>query len=292
MGADQVREGTHEGCPYAYSRRGLETFLVMRIAILSDIHGNCVALDAVLADIRADEQEAVDGYWILGDLAAAGAQPLEVMERVLGLANVRFVRGNSERYLTTGERPLATPVEEVTELELLRDCIGILESFAWTAGAMAAAGHLPFMLGLPLEERLTLPDGSLVLLVHASPGKDDGSGFVPWYSDGEMSERLKGCDADLVFVGHTHWPQNCHLDGVHLVNPGSVGNPLIPSLRATYAVLEADEGGYRIEHRAVAYDRKLAERKAWEVQHPQAAFISSFLRGERVRTYGEPEVLR
>ena len=264
----------------------------MRIAILSDIHGNCVALDAVLADIGSDDQEAVAEYWILGDLAAAGAQPLEVMERVLGLDNARFVRGNSERYLTTGARPLATPVEDVTDLALLRDCIGILESFAWTAGAMAAGGHLPFMLDLPLEERLTLPNGSRVLLVHASPGRDDGNGFVPWYSDGEMSERLEGCDADLVCVGHTHWPQNFHLNGVHVVNPGSVGNPLIPSLRATYVILEADECGYRVEHRAVDYDRKLAEEKAWEVRHPQAEFISSFLRGERVRSWGEPEVLK
>ncbi len=148
------------------------------------------------------------------------------------------------------------------------------------------------MLDLPLEERLTLPNGSRVLLVHVSPGRDDGDGFVPWYSDEDMNERLNGCDADLVCVGHTHWPQNFHLNGAHVVNPGSVGNPLIPSLRATYAVLEADGHGYRVEHRAVAYDRELAERKAWEAQHPQAEFISSFLRGDRVRSWGDPEVLR
>ena len=264
----------------------------MRIAILSDIHGNCVALDAVLADIDSNEQKAVDEYWILGDLAAAGAQPLEVMERLADLTNARFVRGNSERYLTTGARPLATQVEELTDLSLLPAYVGVLESFAWTAGAMAAGGHLPFMLDLPLEQRLTLPDESRVLLVHASPGRDDGAGFVPRYSDEEMGARLSGCDADLVCVGHTHWPQSFHLNGVHVVNPGSVGNPLIPSLRATYAVLEADGNGYRVEHRAVDYDRGLAERKAWEVQHPQAEFISSFLRGERVRQWGEPEVLR
>ena len=107
-----------------------------------------------------------------------------------------------------------------------------------------------------------------------------------------MSGRLDGCDAALLLVGHTHWPQNFHLNGVNVVNPGSVGNPLIPSLRATYAILEADESGYRVEHRAVDDDRKLAERKAWEVRHPQATFISSFLHGDRVRPWGEPGVLR
>ena len=264
----------------------------MRIAILSDIHGNCVALDAALTDIESNVDGAVDEYWILGDLAAAGAQPLAVMERLNRLPNARFVRGNSERYLTTGARPLATPLEDVTDLSLLLACIGMLESFAWTAGAMAAGGHLPFMLDLPLELRLTLPDGRRVLLVHASPGKDDGDGFLPHYSDEAMSERLNGCDAELLFAGHTHWPQSFHLNGVHIVNPGSVGNPLIPSLRATYAILEADERGYRVEHRAVDYDRKLAERKVWEARHPQAEFIISFLRGERARPWGEPELLR
>ena len=90
----------------------------MRIAILSDIHGNCVALDAVLVDIEANIEGGVDGYWILGDMASAGAQPLEAVERLAGLTNARFVRGNSERYLLTGERPLATPIEELTDLSL------------------------------------------------------------------------------------------------------------------------------------------------------------------------------
>ena len=134
--------------PWSERQRRRPSF-IMRIAILSDIHGNCVALDAVLGDIRSDEQEPVDGYWILGDLVAAGAQPLEVMARLDELTDVRFVRGNSERYLTTGARPLVTPVEELTDLSLLRACIGILESFAWTAGAIAAGGPPTLYVGSP-----------------------------------------------------------------------------------------------------------------------------------------------
>ncbi len=292
----------------------------MRIAILSDIHGNCVALDAALADIKsqangvattnrhgADRRHlrpdsatgqranppdsGVDRYWILGDLTAIGAQPLAVLERLRDLPNARFVRGNAERYLTTGARPFPSQAEALADHTLLPLYVEVLESFAWTAGAMAASGHLPFLLDLPLEERLTLPDGSRALLVHASPGTDNGRGFLPHYSDEEMSERLDGCDADLVCVGHTHWPQNFHLNGKHVVNPGSIGNPLIPSLRATYAILEADESGYRVEHRAVDYDRQLAEQLLWEARHPAAAYISSFLRGERTRPWGEPDIL-
>ncbi|HEV2659453.1 MAG TPA: metallophosphoesterase, partial [Ktedonobacteraceae bacterium] len=75
----------------------------MRIALLSDIHGNTLALDAVLADIA--EQGEVDRYWILGDFSSLGYDPVGVLERITKLPNVSFVRGNHDRYTVTGERP-------------------------------------------------------------------------------------------------------------------------------------------------------------------------------------------
>ena len=96
----------------------------------------------------------------------SGAQPLAVMERLHGLPNALFVRGNSERYLATGTRPFPSQTEALADHSLLPFYVEVLESFAWTAGALAAAGYL-----------LTLPDVSRTLLVHASPGTDDGRGF-------------------------------------------------------------------------------------------------------------------
>lgn len=78
----------------------------MRLAIFSDIHGNPIALDAVLADIRA--RGGVDAYLVLGDLAAIGYDPVSVLERLVALPNVRFVRGNTDRYVVTDERPPPT----------------------------------------------------------------------------------------------------------------------------------------------------------------------------------------
>lgn len=75
----------------------------MRLALLSDIHGNSIALDAVLADIQ--KQGSVDGHWILGDFSALGHGPVDVLERVTALPNVSFTRGNTDRYIITGERP-------------------------------------------------------------------------------------------------------------------------------------------------------------------------------------------
>src|SRR5258707_15476906 len=75
----------------------------MRIALLSDIHGNPIALDAALADIEA--QGGVNTYWILGDFSALGYDPVGVLERVTKLPNAFFLRGNHDRYTVTGERP-------------------------------------------------------------------------------------------------------------------------------------------------------------------------------------------
>ncbi len=75
----------------------------MKNALLSDIHGNSVELDAVLEDIKS--QGDVDAYWILGDLVAIGPDPVGVLQRLSILPNARFIRGNTDRYVVTGDRP-------------------------------------------------------------------------------------------------------------------------------------------------------------------------------------------
>ena len=75
----------------------------MRIALLSDIHGNSIALDAVLTDI--EQRGGVDEHWVLGDIVALGPDPVGVLERLTVLPADVFVRGNTDRYVVTGERP-------------------------------------------------------------------------------------------------------------------------------------------------------------------------------------------
>jgi hypothetical protein len=74
----------------------------VRIGLISDIHGNVVALDAVLADCRAS---GVEHFWFLGDFAAIGPEPAAALERVTQLGNVQFTRGNTDRYVVSGEGP-------------------------------------------------------------------------------------------------------------------------------------------------------------------------------------------
>ena len=252
-----------------------------RIVILADVHGNTAALDAVLEDARRGGES--DAHLVLGDVAATGYDPAGSVERLAALPGVRFVIGNADRYALTGERPMRAPTLEDARGDpaLLAQLLQTARSFAWTAGALAASGWLDWLAGLPLEQRLPLPDGTRLLAVHASPGLDDGPGIPPGLADGELAGMLAGCGAELVCVGHTHRALDRSAGGVRVVNPGSVGLPLDGDRRPAYAVLEAGVEGYTIEHRRVEYDRERAIAALRRVRHPATDFIAGLLLGRR-----------
>jgi putative phosphoesterase len=250
----------------------------MRIALLADIHGNSIALDAVLADVAA--AGGVDGYWVLGDLVAIGHDPVGVMERLVALPAARFVRGNTDRYLLTGERPPPSAEDVRRDLSLVERYADVAANFAWTQGALAATGWLGWLSGLTLEMRFTLPDGRRFLGVHAAPGSDEEPDSRPTQSDEEMAAILAGCGADLVCVGHTHWPLDRHIGAIHLVNPGSVSTPMTSDRRASYALLDARPDGYQIELRRVEFDRQAVIEAVARLGHPGGHFITRLMRGE------------
>ncbi len=250
----------------------------MRIALLSDIHGNPLALDAVLADVEA--RGGADAYWVLGDFAALGYDPAGATERAAGLPNARFLRGNTDRYVTRGDRPPPSPDDVRHDPGLLDQFAQVAQSFAWTQGAVTATGWFEWLAVLPLEQRLTLPDGTRLLAVHAAPGTDDGPGIHPRLSDDELAALLAGCEADLIVVAHTHVPLDRTVAGVRAVNLGSVSNPLSGDLRASYALLDADGSGYRLEPRRVEYDRDAVIAAIERVRHPAAPHLVRFMRGK------------
>jgi predicted phosphodiesterase len=251
----------------------------MRLAILSDIHGNPLALDAVLADIQS--QGAVDAYLVLGDFAALGYDPVTPLEKVTALSHASFTRGNTDRYVVTGDLPVQ-PEQAREDPALLPQVIEAARSFSWTRGYLSAAGWLDWLANLPLEVRLTLPDGTRLLGVHASPGRDDGPGIGSKHSDGKLEQRLAGCEADLVIVGHTHVPLDRQVGRIRAINLGSISNPVTSGLQATYVLLDADEHGYDIQLRRVDYDREAVIKAIEQSHHPTPSFLIGFMRGERV----------
>ena len=250
----------------------------MRLALLSDVHGNPIALEAVLRDVA--RAGGVDAYWLLGDLVAIGHEPVVVLERLAALPEVRFVRGNTDRYVVTADRPPPTVDDAIADPLLIPRLVRVASSFAWTQGYVTGAGWLDFLASLPLEVRETLPDGTRLLAVHASPGRDDGTGLAEEMDDTALGRRLGRPEADLVVVGHTHRAFDRRVGGVRVVNLGSVSNPVRPDLRASYALLEAHASGCEFELRRVEYDHEAVVEAAQAVQHPAAEFIAAHQRGE------------
>ncbi len=250
----------------------------MKVALLADIHGNSIALNNVIEDIQSIG--GIDEYWFLGDYVAIGFDPVGILERISNLPNARFIRGNTDTYITTGELPWPKFADIDKDPALTQLHIHVARSFAWTTGAVGATGWLNWFRELSLDMSIDLPDGSRVLAVHAAPGTDDGMGISINTSDEELFELVSDVNANLVLVGHTHIPFDRNVKGIRVVNPGSVSNPFPPDLRASYAILEADESGYSIEHRRVDYDRNAVIKATQEVNHPAEEYILKFMKGE------------
>jgi predicted phosphodiesterase len=206
-----------------------------RIAVLYDIHGNLVALEAVLAEA---EQLGVSSYLLGGDYAAVGPWPRETAELLETLPAVVRIRGNVERWLL--EEPEAPP-----------------EAHALLTAAFEAARE---SLGAALVERLYgLPERAELdgmAICHGSPLSDIAS-FAPEPQAGEES-MLAGETGRTVLFGHSHQQfRRPGPNGTSLVNPGSVGAPLDRDTRAAWALYEDDE----IEFRRTEYDVERAASK-------------------------------
>jgi predicted phosphodiesterase len=203
------------------------------LALLYDIHGNLVALDEVLEDAEA---AGADAYLLGGDFASWSPWPRETIERLRGLPNTTWIRGNGERWLR--EPPVDRP--EVMAALQERD-----------SGLETDEGWL-YSLQSEFEQ-----DG--VLYVHGSPLSDVES-FPP--EPGEDDERmLNGVHDKTVVFGHSHQQfRRPGPNGTTLLNPGSAGMPLDGDVRAAYA-LRGDDGEF--EFRRVEYDVERAAQ-AWE----------------------------
>jgi predicted phosphodiesterase len=249
------------------------------LGLISDIHGNRLALEAVVADGTGN---GVHGWWVLGDLVAIGPDPVETLEILTDLPNVRFVRGNTDRYVVSGERPAPHAEDVERNPELLPLFLAVESSFAWTRDQMRH-GDIAWLAALPAVQRLILPDGTRLAGVHASPRSDDGTGITPDLPDHELESLLADADADVVCGGHTHQPTDRQIGLTRAINLGSVSNPITSDLRATYVIVDGDRHGHRIAHRRVSYDHDAVVDRLSQSSHPERDYIASFQRGEQVR---------
>lgn len=213
-----------------------------RIAVFADVHGNVPALEAVLADLAAQE---VDEVLVGGDLVGRGPQGCEVVRRIAE-TGWRSVRGNHEDYMLDFRRG------EVPEEWLFTQEWSAARWMAAELGEEEAAyiAELPFSL-----TSHAAPD---LRLVHGSP-LSYNEGLGPWLSDQQIEAHFNQVAEPLLVCGHTHRPLLRRFATGLVVNVGSVGLPFNGDRRAQYALFERDDSGsqeapWEVELRQVEYD--------------------------------------
>ena len=228
----------------------------MRYALISDIHANLPALEAVLEDIA--RQDAIDATCHLGDLVGYAPWPNEVVELLRERAIVG-VSGNYDSTVATDYKHCGCRYEDPHQEALSH------ESFAWTKAHVspatrAALGALPFRIDLrPMGGH---ESGPTVTLVHGTPTLNT----LYWTEDRPSSFRTKMAEiagaraGDVIAFGHTHVPWHAETSGIHFVNTGSVGRPKDGDWRAGYVVLDIEPGHVDVELIRVEYDVERAAR--------------------------------
>jgi predicted phosphodiesterase len=236
----------------------------MRYALLSDIHANLPALEAVLEDLR--ERRGVDAIYHLGDLVGYAPWPNEVVA-LLARSGIPGVAGNYDSTVATDYKHCGCRYEDPVQEALSH------ESYAWTRTHVSgetkrALGALPFRIDLlPLGGHQADPR---LVLVHGTPTLNT----VYWSADrsDEFCLKMAQCAGlragDAIAFNHTHIPWRREVAGIHFVNCGSVGRPKDGDWRAGYVLIEMGDRPLRVDFIRVAYDVERAARGILESELP------------------------
>ncbi|MBR6723397.1 metallophosphoesterase family protein [bacterium] len=217
----------------------------MRIAVLSDIHANVQALEAVMSDVV---NQGCEHVFCLGDIALAGPQPKEVVDYVMAQNTWTIIQGNTDKMIAQ----YGPEVIEFLEAQYpvmanaIADDVSILDD-----AHRAYLAQLPPILSFDVE-------GCTVLLTHGSP-RANNEDILPGMPLEIVEEIIEGTTEKLILCGHTHVPCGYQTNtNQTVVNVGSVGRPMTQEPKACYAIIDFSNGSFEVRHRFVTYDNVLA----------------------------------
>ncbi|MDN4526713.1 metallophosphoesterase family protein [Fictibacillus fluitans] len=238
----------------------------MKIAFISDIHGNAVALETVLQDVKG---KSVDQVVVLGDLCFRGPEPKRSLELVQAL-NTKVIKGNADEWVVRGigEGEVPSHVMDMMEKERL-----------WCYERLNPE-DIAYLQELPSD--LTLNSGPI--RVHAFHATPDSLFEVvtPAESEPVLKEKMMGKQAEFYVYGHIHKAYVKYLAGKCLANTGSVGLPFDGVPRASYLLLEVNETSYHTSIVRVRYDMEQVIRQYKEHDYPNAEIMINVLKNASI----------
>jgi putative phosphoesterase len=217
----------------------------MRVAVLSDTHGNLPALEAAL---EAVARESPGLIVVCGDVAS-GPLPVETLDLLMDIRDARFLHGNADRSLVAAYDGVPKPALPGPAAD-------------W-GGSQLTRTHRDFLASFPDTVRLEIDGLGRVLFCHGSP-RSDLEIMTAATPEERMRELIAGADADLVVCGHTHIQFDRQVGAVRVINPGSVGMPYGAG-GAHWAMLGPDVTFHR-----TAYDAQVAARRIRQSSWPGA----------------------
>ena len=210
-----------------------------RLAILSDMHGNLPALEAVLSDLS---QFKIDRVIVPGDVINWGPFSAQVVDRV-AREGWAVIRGNNEFYLLDYDTPRAP--EAWTD----RNHFSMLP---WLAGQLNGRRH-DIIATWPDTLHLRFPDAPPIRVVHGSP-RSNREPIYPISAEADVEAMLAGVEETTVIAGHTHLAMDRCVGRWHILNPGSIGVPIDGRPGASYMLLEGNESGWHATIRRADFD--------------------------------------
>lgn len=254
----------------------------MKLAVLSDIHGNLTALETALADLEA--AGGADLTWCLGDLAAFGARPAECIRRIKALAEAnegktfKVIGGNTDRYLVNGTRfPAASAKDEESFKKLAAEWQTRDTVLNWGVGQLSFDDY-EFLKKIRHHELGKDIDGyGYVIGFHAVPG-DDEKFLTEQTPADEALDLMLDREGRLAVCGHTHIQMNRDLGTWQIINVGSVGLSVNHPGFADYAILTFEGGAVHVDLRSIPYDYEAAIADLSTSGHPAVEWAASRVR--------------
>ena len=239
----------------------------MKIAFISDIHGNAAALEAVLNDIH---QNGVDKIYVLGDICYRGPEPKRSLDLVRSL-NTEVIKGNADEWVVRGVREGEVPPKALDLMNTERN---------WIVEQLDSA-DIKYLAELPQHLHFTI-EGIEFAAFHATP--DSLFDIIqPSTEDDTLQDlMMKPASAQVFVYAHIHKPYIRFINGKIIMNIGSVGLPFDGIPKASYGLVEVKEGNLQTSIRRVSYEIEKVMNLYQEKGYPNAEMMINVIRNARI----------
>ncbi|QYR22528.1 metallophosphoesterase family protein [Paenibacillus sp. sptzw28] len=240
----------------------------MKLAFISDIHGNAVALEAVLEDIK---EKMVDRIYVLGDICYRGPDPKQCIDRIRSL-QTEAIKGNADEWVVRGVSPGEVPETVIDMMNLER---------SWTISRLDRH-DIDYLDRLPTTLDLNV-EGVTISAFHATPESlfeivppDAGDEFL-------KGKLMSAAEADVFIYAHIHRPYIRYIEGKVLINTGSVGLPFDGLRKASYAIIEVNGGRIGTSIERVPFDAEEVIRRYANEHYPNSEMMARLIRKASVK---------